>query len=640
MKKNILLRTNLLICIVIIIGFLLISILGYRENYHTSLENIEQVSTLTSEGIYHQLNSIFSKPVNVSQAMAGDSLLRELLLDESGWSSDPRFIKSIQNYLSTYKKKYNYDTVFLVSNESGKYYDVNGLDRVLKEGAPEDAWYFHMLRSKQDFTVSVDKDDTADADKKTTIFVNSKIKDSEGNVLGIVGVGLRTGQIQKVLRDYRVKFGVNAYLINSDGTIEVSINHTGLDGINIFGPDGYGDDVKDSILNWKKETQTRSLWADGAKNDKEKNYIITKYLPELQWHLVAERDVSGLISQMNGRFAVAVGIIALIVAIVLVIVTRVIRGFNRCLRSLPESVEAERRCVFEKATEQLFEKVYELDVTNNKPANKATEDYFIKLGASEGMSYYEAMRIVAEKQIKEEFREGYLTTFCPENVLRVFEKGQDTLRYEFMILNEGGIYYWMRIIARIVRWQSDGSIHMLTYRQNIDAEKRQEQRLRELALRDEMTGLLTKTAIERQIRKLLQEDSKAMYAFFIVDIDHFKDANDMYGHAFGDSVIRVVASVIRSVFGKDDLLGRMGGDEFVAFIPITEKAWAEHKAAEMLEKLDRDHFIGERRWRITVSIGVAAAADCGFETFYKYADEALYHSKKGGRNRYTVHNDG
>ena len=83
MKKNILLRTNLLICVVIIAGFLMTAVLSYRANYSASLENIEQVSTLTSEGIYYQMNSAFTKPVNISLTMANDSLLKEFLATEA-----------------------------------------------------------------------------------------------------------------------------------------------------------------------------------------------------------------------------------------------------------------------------------------------------------------------------------------------------------------------------------------------------------------------------------------------------------------------------------------------------------------------------------------------------------------------------
>ena len=111
----------------------------------------------------------------------------------------------------------------------------------------------------------------------------------------------------------------------------------------------------------------------------------------------------------------------------------------------------------------------------------------------------------AQKQIKEEFRKGYIETFSPEHVLRAYAEGTEKLIYEFMISKDSEQYYWMRITARIVKLESDDSIHMLVYRQNIDTEKRREQKMQLLAQTDEMTGLLTKSATRRRIDELLEE---------------------------------------------------------------------------------------------------------------------------------------
>ena len=89
-----------------------------------------------------------------------------------------------------------------------------------------------------------------------------------------------------------------------------------------------------------------------------------------------------------------------------------------------------------------------------------------------GASFDEALRCVAQK-VKEEFRQGYINMFQTEHVLQAYQAGIETLQYEFMITT-GGDYYWMRVTARIVQWESDGSIHMFAYRQNIDAEKQKE----------------------------------------------------------------------------------------------------------------------------------------------------------------------
>ena len=91
-KKNILIKTNILVCLIILAGFLLTAILSYRANYSSALENVEQITDLTSEGIYYQLSTIFTKPVNVSLTMANDSFLKNYLAGEAGRLEDDRNI--------------------------------------------------------------------------------------------------------------------------------------------------------------------------------------------------------------------------------------------------------------------------------------------------------------------------------------------------------------------------------------------------------------------------------------------------------------------------------------------------------------------------------------------------------------------
>ena len=115
MKNQKLFKTNAAVSIILIIGFLLTSIFSYKANYKASLDNIEQVSSLTSEGIYYQMRTIFAKPVNVSLTMAHDSLLIEHLSDRASREDSGRYEKKTMDYLRSYQEKYKYDSVFLVS---------------------------------------------------------------------------------------------------------------------------------------------------------------------------------------------------------------------------------------------------------------------------------------------------------------------------------------------------------------------------------------------------------------------------------------------------------------------------------------------------------------------------------------------
>lgn len=629
-------RTNLLVCIIIVVGFSLTAILGYRANYKASLQNIEQVSDLTSEGIYYQLTGTFTKPVNISLTMANDSLLRVLLAEEPTRSTQAAYNETLTKYLDTYRQKYGYDSVFLVSRATGRYYNFDGLDRVLTTDNPENAWYYALLESDREYEVVVDNDEVAGAQNDITVFVNCKIKDEQGRILGVVGVGMRTINLQALLQSYQSEFGVGAYLVNNDGTIEISPELTGYEQINLFDKRVYGEQAKKDILDQSEAGQAKSFWTHEQDGD---NYIVTRYIPELQWHLVVERDTGALVEAMNRQVLLTVLIIVVIVAVILWVITWVIRSFNRQIVTLTQTVEQERHAVFEKATGQLYENIYELDITHNRPANEVTEAYFESLGAPRDTPFDRALPIIAEKQIKEEFRQGYLDTFSPENVLRAFRQGRETLQYDFQITQDGKSYYWMRIIARIVQWENDGSIHMLTYRQNIEAEKQQEQRMQKLAQTDEMTGLLTKSATQRSIEESLKQAPNGRFAFFILDIDQFKQANDRYGHAFGDEVIRTFVETMRRYFRPEDVMGRLGGDEFAAFVPAPDENTAAQKAQALVQALQRTYGTGEQRWEGSASVGVAFSPKDGvtFAQLYRHADRALYQAKRRQRGGYALY---
>lgn len=641
MKKNILLRTNLLVCIVIALGFLLTSILSYKNNYKESMKDIEKLSALTSEGIYYQMNNTFAKPINISVTMANDSLLHTVLTGEASHQNDTSYTDSLTQYLDTYQRKYNYDSVFLVSAATNRYYNYNGMDRELSPDNEEDTWYFDSIKNSEvDCSINVDNDQVSGAGNAITAFINCRINNSDGSFMGVVGVGMRINSLQKLLQKYQDEFDVNAYFIDDSGTIELSTKYSGYEKVNLFELENQGEEERDNVLSWKENDNALEFWAADDAGQR-RDYIVARYLPELQWHLVVERDNSALLQSLTRQLALNIAVIFIILITVLCVITQVIRRFNRQIIDLTKSMTKEQHNVFEKETEKLFENIYELDVTHNRSANKATDKYFESLGAPSGTPYDKALILISEKQIKEEFRQGYLDTFMPQSVMRAYDEGKESLSYELMITRDGEHYYWMRITARIVKWESDGSIHLLVFRQNIDAEKRREQKMLELACTDEMTGLLTKMSTQRRVDECLAKNPCSGYIYLIFDIDNFKQANDKFGHAFGDTVIRNFVDIIRVHFRQDDILGRIGGDEFVAFIPADTPELAKHKAAELCAVLNREHSWAGMRWQMSTSIGISLFPQNGTDakTLYLHADTALYKVKREGKNGYAFYDD-
>ncbi len=623
-----LLKTNLLVSVILLIGFMLTAFFSHQANYRGSLNNIEQVSSLTTDGIYYQLSSLLIKPVNIALTMAQDRLLADHLAREEEHLDDDDYLQTIKNYLAAYHQKYNFDSVFLISTSSGRYYTYKGVDRILNRDNPENTWYYKFLHSTNDYDLNVDNDEVSGAGNAIVVFINCKIIDNAGKTIGIVGLGIRTDYLKNLINHYQNKYGVEVFLINKAGTVQVSGSYTGDEETNWFKMYGM-EKIKKEILDKNNAKENFGFWANSELAEHHSWYIVTRYIPSLSWYLLVEHNTSALMRSIKAQIIKSGCMLTLIIISVLVVITTLIKNFNKNITGIIE----QRQALFKKATEQLYDNIYEWNITSNRCVGKNTQQYFDSIGAN-NISYDDGLRLIAEKQIKEEFREAYIALFNTSNVIREFNKGNTRLTYDFLITWDGKAYHWMRIDAHIFYSPDDESIHMFTYRKNIDAEKHKEL----LANIDEMTKCYTKKATERMIDSELARNPEAEYAFFIFDIDNFKHANDTFGHAFGDFCIRKFSSAIKKHFREQDIVGRIGGDEFVAFISIPNKEWAEEKARELAEALNFICSDNEVHWEISASIGVSLAPANGtdFASLYRNADAALYQTKQKGKNGFSI----
>ncbi len=178
-------------------------------------------------------------------------------------------------------------------------------------------------------------------------------------------------------------------------------------------------------------------------------------------------------------------------------------------------------------------------------------------------------------------------------------------------------------------------------------QKRYQDRLRStyrrtvsLAVTDALTGLYNRLYLTSHLEALLAkslDDNKPLSAAMI-DIDHFKQVNDTYGHDVGDTVLRELAGRLGRLLRASDLIARLGGEEFVAVMPDTDTETAAAVTRRIREEIANTPFasdVVEGGIEVTVSIGVTAFAGAGDApgALLKRADEALYTAKRGGRNR-------
>ncbi|MEJ8569929.1 sensor domain-containing diguanylate cyclase [Microbaculum marinum] len=203
---------------------------------------------------------------------------------------------------------------------------------------------------------------------------------------------------------------------------------------------------------------------------------------------------------------------------------------------------------------------------------------------------------------------------------------------------DGNIIGSICTIDTVPRQVDEGQLAMLT---DLGEMVMEELNLRRLATRDALTGALSRRELREQAGQALALAQRHGHKLScaILDLDHFKEINDGYGHLAGDRVLAKVIATCTKMLRRTDLIGRLGGEEFAFVFPET----GGRDAAAIAEKLrvaiaESAVDLGPATVRPTGSFGVASLADLplDFDTFLAQADEALYEAKAAGRNRVAV----
>lgn len=162
-----------------------------------------------------------------------------------------------------------------------------------------------------------------------------------------------------------------------------------------------------------------------------------------------------------------------------------------------------------------------------------------------------------------------------------------------------------------------------------------------LAYHDTLTGLPNRTKFERVISEYIERkgDKVQVFSIIFIDLDRFKIINDTLGHHIGDEMLKVLAKRIRKILGKDDLLARIGGDEFVSIVNINDQSDVDNVVAQIISAIRDTIIIGDYSLNTTASIGIARYPEDGLDksTLLKHADSAMYHAKETGRDTYAFY---
>lgn len=310
---------------------------------------------------------------------------------------------------------------------------------------------------------------------------------------------------------------------------------------------------------------------------------------------------------------------------------------------------------YEDVTEKHERELALIRLSNHRKLNKAflMVEYNLSLDTFEGsegeltegyapyfpLSYTEAFKRISE-DVLPPYDEVFRRVFPRERLLEAFKKG---LNYdtEEIFINYEGVPGWVRVFYQLLKDPYSSSVLLNVLLMDIDEEKENELKLREMATTDRLTGISNRAAFMDHVNeKCLIRTEGLNRALIMLDIDGFSKINDVFGHVYGDDMLKNVAHTLKISACNESIVARLGGDVFAVFAMGYENSEElRERLRMMLAAVHRELKLG---MKLSVSAGVAIYPRDGkdFDSLYKKADLALYHAKLTGRNKYTIYEDG
>lgn len=310
---------------------------------------------------------------------------------------------------------------------------------------------------------------------------------------------------------------------------------------------------------------------------------------------------------------------------------------NQSVKIMMENRELSSELGNQKLLQSAFLKDSVFYIEVNLTQNKILAGSEIYMQSFENSDFdYELWFKKLEMQVHPDDREFFKKLVNRDNLLELAETGVEPPTFIYR-RDENGKYRWIKMHIRLFKSENTGETMGFGYSLDVDADINREKELLEKSKTDCFTGLLNKATTQSMIREQIRHGVGALY---IMDIDNFKQVNDTLGHEVGDQILKYVANTLKSNFAGADIVGRVGGDEFMAYSAGDKNlSDVSARAEELLCALSDEDDLSRPPYDFTASLGVTLITKltADFPSAYRQADLALYDVKHGGKNSFSVY---
>lgn len=299
------------------------------------------------------------------------------------------------------------------------------------------------------------------------------------------------------------------------------------------------------------------------------------------------------------------------------------------------NAEAEARAAFYDTLGLLNEVVIELSQSGTIAF---LSDHWLKLLGTENRTHSHYLGLPFLVFVNKQDRNGLETLL--ETLLTA---GQDTMSMRFRLQRDDQHEHWVE--GKFALYRKLGQVQGIRgVLRDVTDTHMQEKRISHMATHDALTSLPNRVYLDNRLNEEIERSrlGGSKFALLFIDLDNFKQINDLHGHKSGDRLLKEVGNILRSNLRSTDVLARWGGDEFVVLIPYSQDDGIPRKvAAELMHKLQLNLEQSYSDSFVTLSIGIAIYpedADKG-EALLVQADKALFYAKSQGRNNIQLYKD-